>query len=491
MPLQCLRRRSPDEGITPNSRQTGAHQALVTLAAINILNFTDRYIPKAVLPLFQEELNMTDNMATLPESAMVVVFMMCASVFGLLADKEVVDRRVILAGGVALWSAATGLAGLANNFWQLLFFRSLVGAGEAAFATVSSPVLSDFYPQKERNAAFTVIGVAMPLGGALGFVVGALTGSTIGWRGSFLVCGLPGLLAALTVLFLDDPPKGANDDYQQVAETTSDSIGAAKKRQVSGLGTDILAIATNWHWLFATLGWVCSNFALGGYACWYETYLTRYKLADDKTANLILGAATFVAGIGGTLLGAKSADYAVNRPGGTGSDYLLASAIFALPAALFGALSISGLVEGTAAVFTVILLAEIFTFTSTAPISTVSMNVIPVGLRSRSAALQVLLVHILGDVISPPIVGMLSQHLGQGKEGNLRHAMQILWMVSVLSGVWWFVGYRFLPKLGSLTAGKEKDGEVAICELLCSCHEESGNEEASQTTNGSSSVNLE
>lgn len=445
----------------------------MTLAVINILNFTDRYIPKAVLPLFQKELDLTDNQVTLPESAMVVVFMICAAAFGVLADKEVADRRVILAGGVALWSAATGLAGLANSFWQLLFFRSLVGAGEAAFATVSSPVLSDFYPKKERNAAFTVIGVAMPLGGALGFVVGGFTGSTIGWRGSFLVCGLPGLLAALTVLFLHDPPKGANDEYQRVADSSTNGADAPRKNGSGGLLADVLAIVTNRHWLLASLGWVSCNFAMGGYACWYETYLTRYKLTDDKTANLILGAATFFAGIGGTLLGAKTADYAVSRKGGTDSDYLLVSAVFALPAAMFGALSISTLLEGTAAIFTVILLAEIFFFTSTAPISTVSMNVIPVHLRSRSAALQVLLTHILGDVISPPIVGALSQRLG-----SLRQAMQVLWIVSLLSGTWWFIGFRFLPKLGLQNKSQEKEEEVAICELLCTCTEEYSTEES-------------
>jgi len=435
------------------------------------------------MPLVQKELNISDHMATLPESAMVVVFMICAAIFGLLADKEVVDRRVILAGGVTLWSSATGLAGLANDFWQLLFFRSLVGAGEAAFATVSSPVLSDFYPQNERNAAFTVIGVAMPLGGALGFVVGALTGSSIGWRGSFLVCGLPGLLAALTVLFLDDPPKGANDEGQHAAVATSNGTDAVKAKTSRGLVGDLLAIVSNWHWLFATFGWVSSNFAMGGYACWYETYLTRYGFTDDKTANLILGAATFFAGIGGTLLGAKTADYAVVHGGGSGSYYLLVPAIFALPSALFGALSISGLLDGPGAIFTVILLTETFFFTCTAPISTVSMNVIPCGLRSRSAALQVLLVHILGDVISPPIVGMLSERLG-----DLQQAMQILWMVGALSAAWWFIGYKFLPKLDSLNQGDSKEEEVAICELLCSCDEEHSSEESEVTTASSTSI---
>jgi len=254
-----------------------------------------------------------------------------------------------------------------------------------------------------------------------------------------------------------------------------------KKHGSGGLVEDTLAIVTNRHWLLATLGWICTNFSMGGYACWYETYLTRYRLTDDKTANLILGAATFLAGIGGTLLGAKTADYAVHRKSGSDSDYLLVSAIFTLPAAFFGALSISGMLEGTAAVFTVILIAEIFIFTSTAPISTVSMNVIPVGLRSRSAALQVMLVHVLGDVISPPIVGMLSLRLG------LRLAMQILWIVSLISGAWWFIGYWFLPRLGSHNEGEDKEEEVAICELLCSCKEDYSRED-SLTSNSSSSV---
>jgi len=285
------------------------------------------------------------------------------------------------------------------------------------------------------------------------------------------------------VLFLHDSPKGANDEYQEVAISTSNYVTVGKKHGSGGLVEDTLAIVTNRHWLLATLGWICTNFSMGGYACWYETYLTRYRLTDDKTANLILGAATFLAGIGGTLLGAKTADYAAHRKGGTDSDYLLVSAIFALPAALFGALSISSLLEGTAALFIVILLSEIFLFTSTAPITTVSMNVIPVGLRSRSAALQILLVHILGDVISPPIVGTLSRHLG-----SLRLAMQILPIISLFSFAWWFIGYWCLPKLGSYSE-IEQEEEVAICELLCSCKDDDNREDAHST--GSSSVCVE
>ena len=232
-------------------RQEGARAALLALTAINLLNFADRYVASSVKELIKADLGLTDTETALPASGMVLVYMVSAVCFGLLNDREAFDRRALLAGGVAFWSLATAAAALAQDLGTLVALRSLVGVGEAAYGTIAPAYLADFYPPRERNVVFGVFYLAIPVGGALGFGVGAVVGEALGWRTAFMVggemhesstsslllapdrsvlivawgghdatsfhhawfqvCGLPGLLAAGAVLRLNDPPRGEND----------------------------------------------------------------------------------------------------------------------------------------------------------------------------------------------------------------------------------------------------------------------------------------
>ena len=138
----------------PGQRQEGAREALLTLTAINLLNFADRYVPASVKELLKEDLKLSDTETALPTTGMVIVYMVRAVAFGVMNDRRMADRRAILAGGVAFWSLATALAGLSQNLEQLVLLRSLVGVGEAAYGTIAPPLISDFFPPAERNVAF-------------------------------------------------------------------------------------------------------------------------------------------------------------------------------------------------------------------------------------------------------------------------------------------------------------------------------------------------
>ena len=123
---------------------------------------------------------------------MVVVYMIFAMIFGWLADKQIYDRRFIMTAAVLFWSLATFLAGFATDLTSLVLLRSLVGVGEAAYGTIAPPMLSDFYPEKDRNIVYGVYFLAIPIGGALGYGIGSSVGSSSSWRVAFFVCGIPG-----------------------------------------------------------------------------------------------------------------------------------------------------------------------------------------------------------------------------------------------------------------------------------------------------------
>ena len=145
-------------------RQEGARYALIVLFCVNLLNYADRYVPASVKDLIIADLKITDAESSLPATGMVLVFMFFAVFFGFISDKEYFDRRVILFFGIIFWSAATFLAGLATNLEGLVLLRSLVGIGEAAYGTIVPPMLSDFYPVRDRNMVYGFYYIAIPVG---------------------------------------------------------------------------------------------------------------------------------------------------------------------------------------------------------------------------------------------------------------------------------------------------------------------------------------
>jgi MFS family permease len=112
-------------------RQPGSRTALLTLTAINLLNFADRYVPSAVKSLIQDDLHLSDFQTSLPSTGMVIVYTIFAIIFGMISDKQYFDRRIILCGAIICWSLATSLAGLATNLTQLVMVRSLVGVASS------------------------------------------------------------------------------------------------------------------------------------------------------------------------------------------------------------------------------------------------------------------------------------------------------------------------------------------------------------------------
>ena len=339
-------------------------------------------------------------------------------------------------------------------------------------------MIADFYPQAERNVAYGIYYLAIPIGGALGFGIGALLGSAFGWRVAFFCCGLPGVVVAVFILRICNPVRGINDPAGVNIDTpllidVVENMSHAQKLATSGdnvkqntenptMLADLLEIMRNPHFMWAMLGLAANNFALGGLADWYATFLLRYCNVSLDTAGLAVGAATVIGGLGGTILGSKVADYYKPK---VKSAYFLIPAIFTLPATAFLLLAVN-FTQSAALTIVFLFIGELFVWTNIAPINAVSISVIPPRLRARSAGLCIFFQHILGDVISPPIIGALSD-----STGSLKMAIQITWIAVGISGVCWWVGYWLLCPLEQVAVddpcANEKVSTVSYLDLLC------------------------
>jgi MFS family permease len=405
--------------LTSTAAAQGATRALVVLTAMNLLNYVDRYVPSAVKDLFKEDLGLTDAETSLPLTAFVVVYMLASPIFGALADK--VPRRVVIAAGVALWSLATGMAAFATGFWTFLAARALVGVGEAAYATISPALLADFYPESRRNRALTAFYVAIPLGAALGFVLGGWLGAAFGWRTAFMAVGFPGLIAAAAVLMVPEPERGAFDDPAQKAlpsPTWAEAIATLRRTR---------------PYVYAVCGYVLVTFASGALADWMPAYLSRLRGLDLAEAGSLVGTATVVGGLGGTIAGGAGAEWLQRR--GVRSPYLLLSGVTMLLASLVATAAL--LATTTAAITAAMIGAQLLLWCYNGPINTVLINSVPSTMRARAFSLSILAIHLFGDAISPPIVGLIAD-----VSGSLALGMALVPVALFGGGAVWLIGVR-------------------------------------------------
>ena len=194
---------------SPASRRA-ARYALTILALINLFNYLDRWVVAALVESIKKsELHLSDTQIGLLPTGFIIVYTLTSPLFGTLGDRRA--RPPLIALGVAVWSVATALAGFARGFTSLFIARSGVGVGEAAYGTIAPALLADSFPIERRGRVLAVFFAAIPIGSAAGYVLGGLVDQHFGWRAAFWIAGAPGLLLALLVLLVKDPPRGLHD----------------------------------------------------------------------------------------------------------------------------------------------------------------------------------------------------------------------------------------------------------------------------------------
>ncbi|HEY6147745.1 MAG TPA: MFS transporter, partial [Thermoanaerobaculia bacterium] len=188
----------------------GPRAALAVLTLLNLFNYLDRFVLSSLVEsLKSSELRLTDTQLGALATGFILVYMLTSPIFGTLGDRR--GRPKLLAAGVAIWSVATALGGVARSFAGLFAARASVGIGEAAYGTIAPALLADHFPISKRGRIFAVFFAAIPIGAALGYALGGLVDARYGWRAAFFIAGIPGIVLAALCLGLSDPPRGAQD----------------------------------------------------------------------------------------------------------------------------------------------------------------------------------------------------------------------------------------------------------------------------------------
>jgi predicted MFS family arabinose efflux permease len=400
----------------------GAGVLAAALFGVNLLNYIDRQVIFAVFPPLQTELALSDTQLGLLASAFMWVYLSAAPVFGVLADRG--SRPRLMGLGVALWSAATGLSGVVRTYAELLAARAVVGIGEASYGAIAPALLSDAARPGARGKALAFFSMAIPVGSALGYLLGGLLAQQFGWRAAFLVVGVPGLLLAWGVGRMAEPPRGGLD------AAGGPRGGAARPRLA-----DYLGLCRTRSYVLNCLAMTAMTFVVGGLAAWIPTYLVRVRGMALTQANLVFGLMTLVSGVGGTLVGGWLGDRLRRR---IPAAYLLVSGVgLALSAPCAAGVILAP--DRTAALI-LIFMAEVLVFLNTGPLNAVIADVSAPAVRASAYAANIFVIHALGDAISPAMVGMLSDRLG------LAAALWIAPVGLLLAALFCFWGMRWYAR---------------------------------------------
>ncbi|HEX7730927.1 MAG TPA: MFS transporter [Terracidiphilus sp.] len=404
---------------TPKSRVwfNAALGTFLLLLALNLLNYIDRYILPGELSLIQKEFAATDQQMGALTTALFICYMIVAPLTGWLGDK--LPRKPLIIGGAVLWSLATLATAWVHDYTTLYIRHALVGVGEATFGVFAPAVLADFYPERERNRILSGFYIAIPVGAALGYVAGGQLGTLWGWRAPFFVCAIPGLIIAALYGWLGrEPERGASDLLPETHARAS-----------------FLGLFTNPAYLTATFGLAALTFAMGGISNWVPEFLRREVGLSLGSASQVVGAATVIDGIAGTIIGGWIAQRWLRN--NHRALYLLSfwSVALTLPC---GVMLFFGPQRWAVPSLFV---AEFFLFLNTGPLNTAIINAVSGRVRASAVGLNLFIIHAFGDTFSPQIIGYISDR------SNLRLGLGATLVSLLVSCVILLAGVRFAPVL--------------------------------------------
>ncbi len=409
--------------------------ALIVLTALNLLNYADRNVLFAVQPLVQDEFHLTKEQIGYLTSAFLGFYMIAAPFVGPLADRY--SRKLIIVLGAFFWSGLTLLTAVTHTYTELLVRHALVGIGEATFVTIAPTFVADLFAEEKRGRILGVFYLAIPVGSAMGYLLGGYLAPEHGWRFPFYIAAAPGFVLGLITLFLREPKRGQYDSVREVPWQTvkgnGSSVAHAFAVIVNYLKHLWVALARNPAFLTSTLGMAAMTFSLGGIQVWMPQFLYSERHYTLEHANLLFGIIIVVDGILAALAGGWLGDYLLKR---MKSSYYLVSAasmLLGIPVMIVALFSKGPLMIPAIAG------AAFFLLLNTAPLNAAVINSVGAHIRATALAVNIFIIHILGDVPSPTMMGWVAD----------RRSLQAAFVLPVIamgiSAAILFYGMKFAP----------------------------------------------
>jgi len=414
-----------DETGKAQEYRTGGGPALYIIVICTLLymvNFMDRQVVAAVVEPMKAALNLTDSDVGWVGTVFLISLAIFAAPLSYIIDRW--SRRKTIAILAITWSVFTFATGMARNFITLLIPRSLVALGESGFAPGGTAMISAAYSQKARGIVMGIFNIAIPLGVALGTLLGGMLAKQYGWQAPFFIFAIPGVILGIMALFMKD--------YRSSYVTTAEETRAGFWRSVG----ELFKIRTL-VWLF--VGYGLSNIMSWSFLFWAPAFIGRAWGVDVQAANAVL-VPIILAAIVGSPLGGLLAD-AWFRKNPRGRVYI--PAITMIASAVVIALAVYLQFRGTLGM-TLAVVYGIVSVMAMPCLSAITQDVVPVAQKGLVWGVTMFCVNIFGGGWSPYLVGAISDSLGQGAQA-LGTALMIASTGGILGGICYLVAARSYP----------------------------------------------
>jgi len=420
---------------------------LILLTIVYTLSFIDRQIIGTLSPFIKEDLGLNDSqLGWLKGFAFALLYTAVGIPIAWLADRY--NRVRIVSISLTLWSGFTVLTGLANSFASILIARIGVGIGEAGGSPPSHSIISDMYPKEKRASALGVYSLGIPFGIMFAFFAAGQLATTLGWRGTLIALGVPGVVLALIVMvYIKEPVRGATDNTKADLKPTS-------------IKDSIFTLAKIPSWWAVCLGAAFVSYGSYSVANWNVDYLIRFdpSLKTPERFRWVLNWLGIINGLAfglGTYFGAILVEKLAKK---NVSAYGWAPAI----ALLIGVPCLIASYWVDTVGLHLILITVYLTASGVylGPSFSVAQTLAPIRMRAMSTAMFFLILNLIALGGGPTLTGIISNALTPqyGETHGLRLAMTLLAITYVIAIISFFIAGRTLPKDWAKAEARNQSG---------------------------------
>jgi MFS family permease len=398
------------------------------LAAGHLVSFVDRFVMSLVMEPLKADLGLSDfQLGLLQGTGFVILYTAVAIPLGLMADR--INRRNLIIAGVVLWSLATGLCGLAYSFGSLFLARVGVGFGEAALVPAAMSLLAAYFPRRQLGRAVSLFTTGASLGKSAALIgggavlavlvtAGGLTLPAIGrlepWQGTFVLMAVPGLILALLMLTMREPPRPATTVVRPSLRVAAAYVRShARAYALHGCAAAIVVLL------------------IQSFAAWSPSFYVRFFGMTPSQAGVAIGSVILVAAPLGHLSGGALTDFFQSRGARSpAAPVMVIGLLAAIPCGLlFGttrSLPLSLAAFGAMSYFT----------TLAAPASLAGVQMLtPDRLRGVVTSMFLAFTTFVGIGLGPPLIGIMTDQLF-GSPQALDKSLMLTLTVLALVGAW-------------------------------------------------------
>jgi predicted MFS family arabinose efflux permease len=408
---------------------------LLLLLVVYISNYADRMILSVLMPAIKAEFQVSDAaMGFLAGTAFAIFYATLGVPIAIWADRG--NRKNIISAAVAIWSVMTAVCGLAPNFWSFALARIGVGVGEAGGSPPSHSIISDLFGPRERATALGIFALGVPFGLFVGLYGGAQIAAEYGWRVTFYVLGIPGVLLALLVYFtIREPRRGASD-------------GVGHSGEAPALMTTVRHMLSQKSLVHVFAGATLTT--LVGYAgvVWWPTFVMRSHGLAMTDLSLFLALVFGVAGGLGTFFGGYVADQFSKRDLKWMPRIVTIATLIGFP---FG-IAIY-LTDSSWMVFALIGIPAALGSAYLPPTYAMTQGLVEVRMRTVASALLLFVINLIGMGLGPLVAGLISDALTPTYGPNaLAYSLLILSFLNLWAAAhYWLAGSYFENDLKRMT----------------------------------------